>query len=305
MYSLSQSARSVRDTLRLIWSHPLTARNRSGAIARWLRWQVGSRLLPGRALVPFVDDTVLVVEPGMAGATGNVYVGLWEFADMAFVAHFLRTEDRFVDVGANVGTYTVLAAGVAGAHSVAVEPVPSTFGRLMTNVRVNGLDGAVRGENVGLASKPGKLAFTTHHDAMNHVRSNADGDAGDAIQVPVTTLDALLGESSATMIKVDVEGYETEVFAGGAATLSRPELQALIVELNGACARYGFDEDALRRDIEASGFRPFRYEPFARRLEPLTARTGDTGNTLYLRNPDAAQERVRAARTVRVLGLEL
>lgn len=44
MYSLSQSARSVRDTLRLIWSHPLTARNRSGAIARWLRWQVGSIL---------------------------------------------------------------------------------------------------------------------------------------------------------------------------------------------------------------------------------------------------------------------
>jgi hypothetical protein len=137
------------------------------------------------------------------------------------------------------------------------------------------------------------------------VRSDRESDGEPQIEVPVTTLDALLGGDAATLIKVDVEGYETEVFAGAAATLADPRLQAMIVELNGACERYGFDEDALRRTIEGAGFRPFGYEPFERRLEPLSSRTGPSGNVLYLRDATATQERVRAARAVRVLGLAL
>lgn len=47
----------------------------------------------------------------MRGATGNVYVGLHEFESMGFVLHVLRSSSAFIDVGANVGAYTVLAAG--------------------------------------------------------------------------------------------------------------------------------------------------------------------------------------------------
>jgi hypothetical protein len=61
--------------------------------------------------MPYVNETRLLVKPGMAGATGNVYAGLHEYEDMAFVLHALRPSSRFVDVGANVGTYTVLAGG--------------------------------------------------------------------------------------------------------------------------------------------------------------------------------------------------
>ena len=50
----------------------------------------------------------------MIGATGNLFCGLHEIEDMGFVLHFLRSDDIFLDVGVNVGTYTVLAAGVAG-----------------------------------------------------------------------------------------------------------------------------------------------------------------------------------------------
>lgn len=51
----------------------------------------------------------------MTGATGNIYVGLHEFEDMAFLLHVLRRTDLFVDVGANIGSYTILAGGAAGA----------------------------------------------------------------------------------------------------------------------------------------------------------------------------------------------
>ena len=64
--------------------------------------------------------------------TGNIYCGLAEFADMAFVLHVLRAGDLFVDIGANAGAYTLLASSVAGAKTTCFEPVPATYARLLT-----------------------------------------------------------------------------------------------------------------------------------------------------------------------------
>src|SRR5207248_910045 len=67
-----------------------------------------------------------------------------EVAEMAFVLHVLRPSDKFIDVGANVGSYTVLAAGAVGSRVFAVEPIPTTFGFLRRNVALNGLGELVR-----------------------------------------------------------------------------------------------------------------------------------------------------------------
>jgi FkbM family methyltransferase len=90
-------------------------------------------------LVPFVDATRIFVGAGHTGANGNYYWGLHEFADMAFVLHYLRPDDLFVDVGANVGSYTLLASGAVGARTIAFEPVPQTLARLRANCDANGL----------------------------------------------------------------------------------------------------------------------------------------------------------------------
>ncbi|WP_017364163.1 hypothetical protein, partial [Methylococcus capsulatus] len=103
----------ILNTLSFLLNHPLSQGRKLPALARFVRWQLGSRLLPGEVVCPFVNDACLVVRPGMTGATGNLYVGLHEFEDMAFLLHYLRPEDLFVDVGANVGSYTVLAGGAS------------------------------------------------------------------------------------------------------------------------------------------------------------------------------------------------
>lgn len=56
----------------------------------------------------WIEGARLMVRNGMTGATGNIYCGLHEFTDMSFVLHLLRPDDLFVDVGANIGSYTVL-----------------------------------------------------------------------------------------------------------------------------------------------------------------------------------------------------
>jgi len=276
--------------------HPLGARDKIGTLSRWARWQLGSRILGSAAVMPFVGDTVLIVQPGMTGATGNIYVGLHEFADMAFLLHFLRPEDRFVDVGANVGAYSILASGVCGAETLAVEPIPSTFKHLQANVRINDLTERIRTYNRGLASHPGKLRFTRSLDTVNHVVTDAEVHAAEGVEVEVTTLDALTGDHPPSLIKVDVEGFETEVFAGGARTLSDPALCALIVEINGSGKSYGFDDEELRRRIESFGFRSYDYEPFTRRLGPAHRKTME-GNALYVRDVGSVKNRLRSAQS--------
>ena len=53
----------------------------------------------------------------------NIYRGLFEYEDMLFLLHALRPENIFVDVGANVGAYTILSSKVVNAKSVAFEPM--------------------------------------------------------------------------------------------------------------------------------------------------------------------------------------
>jgi hypothetical protein len=63
----------------------------------------------------WIDGAKFFVRRGETGLTGNVYAGLHEFADMGYLLHVLRAQDTFIDGGANVGAYTILACVARGA----------------------------------------------------------------------------------------------------------------------------------------------------------------------------------------------
>ena len=289
--------------MRFILNHPLNRDARFAAIFRWLRWQLGSRIIPCEVVWPFVNNACLIVRRGMTGATGNVYAGLHEFEDMAFLLHYLRKDDLFIDVGANVGSYTVLAGGVIGAACLSIEPLPQAFAALRRNIAINNMGDRVQALNLGLARRPGVLHFTSQLDTVNHVLG--DGETlSSAIKIPVRTLDDVVGVAVPALIKMDVEGYETEVLAGAEKTLSDPALRALILELNGSGSRYGFDEDAIRQQLLDLGFSACSYDPFRRTLVPRNETT-EGGNTLFVRDRDHIETRLHTAPTFCVLGREL
>ncbi|HMO83471.1 MAG TPA: FkbM family methyltransferase [Lacipirellulaceae bacterium] len=279
--------------IRSIVSGPLNQGRPVRALWRFAKWQVGSRLAPGPIVVPWVNGTRFIASPGERGVTVNIYNGLYEFADMAYVLHVLRHEDWFLDVGANVGSYTLLACGAAGAQGYAFEPVPSTFERLVANLRLNGLEGRVRAVNQGLGDNPTTLRFSTERNCTNHVLAE-DERVERSVEVSVTTLDAVADHSPA-MMKIDVEGFEMPVLRGASRVLADPTLNSLLIELNGSGARYGFDDSELVDLLESYGFRPYQYEPFQRRLAALEQRHNEEGNTLFVRDLARARERVESA----------
>lgn len=278
----------------MLTKHPLTHRHPFEAYERWMRWQIASRVSRMPIIAPFVDDTHIAIATEHRGMRGNIYVGLLEFEDMSFTAHFLRQDDLFGDVGSNIGAYTILAAGVRGARAIAVEPVPATVRALKRNIAINGIAGLVTVRECGVGEKCGVMHFSIDEDCMNHV---VDGDEG--VEVPISTLDDIFHQDTPALLKIDVEGFEAAVLSGAARLLADPKLEAMIIELNGLGARYGFDDRNTDGRIRDAGFQSCAYDPWTRTLSP--APTSGTHNTLYVRDLGAAAWRLQNAKPIRVL----
>lgn len=295
----------LRRLNRAIAAHPVTAADPRAAWLRWAAWQARSRMFPGAVAHPFVGGTRLLVRRGDSAATGNLYFGLHEAEGMAFVGHLLREGDLFVDVGANIGAYTVLAAGVCGARVRAYEPVPAVYRSLLQNVALNGLGHRVSAQAVAVGGAPGRVRMTAGLDVINHVLTDADAEAA-GVDVPVVTLDALLADRAPGpfFLKIDVEGYEAAVIAGAAATLAAPDLLGVLLELTPQAGRYGFDDAALHAGLLARGYTAHDYDPRRRALTPRREAVR-RGNMLYLRDPEVVRARVESAPALQVLDQRL
>jgi FkbM family methyltransferase len=286
---------SLLSLLSHVTRHPLNKGGRVRALGRFLRWQLASRLGIGAIALPFVNGTRLLATSGMTGATGNWYCGLHEHDDMGFALHFLRATDCFFDIGANVGSYTVLAAGAAGARVVAVEPIPVTFRALQANVRLNDLGDRVLLRNVGLGAEAGTVRFTQDRDAMNRALLPGETVAS-AIDVAVVTLDSIADPVVPTLMKLDVEGYEARVLAGGERTLRSETLRCMLMEMNGSGRRFGVADQAMHAQMRDFGFAPACYDVLARSITALPVDSWNHGgNTLYVRDIGECRQRVRGA----------
>lgn len=261
-------------------AHELARSHQAVAVARFATLQVRTRLAGSPMLVPFVGATRIFAGAGYTGTNGNYYWGLHEFADMAFVLHYLKPDDLFVDV---------LASGAVGARTIAFEPVPKTFARLRANCDANGLGSKVDMREVCVGASTGTVAFSTDADTMNSIV--ADGDMRPSIQVPLRRLDAEIGESPA-LIKIDAEGSDDDVLAGAAAVLCGQGPLALLIETLGGGA-FGRDGSQSAKRLAQLGFVRCSYDPRARTVEPTSA--APANNHLFIRDLAFARGRVTTA----------
>lgn len=251
-------------------------------------------------LYPLVENSVMLVEKGMEGATGNIYTGLLEFEDMAFVLHVLEQDELFADIGANVGVYSVLAAKNAGANVVAVEPIPATFNRLTNNIFLNKITEKVTLLPIGVGDVNTALSFTNTMDSINHVVASTDTFAeGGVIKVSVKKLDDVFAEKTPVLMKMDIEGYEWPALNGASNLLASDDLKAIIIELNGCGNAFGFSDDRVHDFLCSFSFSPYAYNPFSRTFTKLEHY--GKHNTIYIKDLDWASKRTTAARKYSIL----
>lgn len=272
---------------RFVFSHPLTRNSKLSAAARVIGWQIKSRL-QDEVVVPWIGGTKLAVRKGMTGLTGNIYCGLHEFPEMGFLLHFLRPGDLFLDIGANAGSYSVLASGVCRARTFAFEPDPASVAHLRRNIELNGLEDRVTVLAIAVGAENGEVSFTVGLDTVNRVAAAGNRNSR---KVPLKRLDDVVADAKPTMIKMDVEGYEDEAVRGAAKTLGTEYLQAILLETVNV---------AVRNELERLDFEQMYYDPFRRELS--RSPTGlSASNSLFVRDVQAVTRRLAEAPRITIL----
>lgn len=155
-----------------------------------------------------------------------------ERATVALIESLLRPGETFVDVGANVGVYTLIAGRKVGATGkvLAFEPASSTCDALRATVAVNGLTRQVEIQECALGSEDGTaelyLAPTSGHNSL----VPGLGTSIHAQEIQIRRGDEVLRETQPALIKVDVEGWELDVLEGLTQILDTSRSTNLIVE---------------------------------------------------------------------------
>lgn len=165
--------------------------------------------------------------------------GMHEFvASSVFVAN-IPVGSVVLDIGANLGEYTVLAARATGIHGrvIAYEPNPTVRKRLVRNINANGFGNVEVCPNA-LGSEDGIAVLRVPHDESG-LGTLLPEAVGTEFPVEVRRLDGVLVKQNRTrlsMIKLDVEGFELEVLRGAQETIA--EMRPVILY---ECAEEAFE----------------------------------------------------------------
>jgi FkbM family methyltransferase len=224
--------------------------------------------------------------------------GYYEKEIVRLFERLLRPGMVFVDVGAHVGQYTLVASQLVGTtgqvHSF--EPDPETYNWLESNIRRNRLAN-VFANRIALTAEPGTMRLYLSN--INDIGSNSlqppPNASGRSCDVTCTPLDNYLKEhnvSHVDLIKMDVEGAESSALAGAASLLSHKDRPPIIIEFEEERQR-AFQTSCVQLAalLEGWRYRLFRISGVA--ITPYTPRNPEQNSFNVLAIPEDRPELIR------------
>ena len=177
--------------------------------------------------------------------------GTWEPEEGALLGQFFRPGLRFLDVGANVGYFSLLVAQrCRGAVIHAFEPHPLTSQVLALNAWSSAAD--ITPHALALSDGDRVLALTTAESNLGDTRSRASGSG--TMLSPAAPLDEVLPDAVFDLVKIDVQGFEAEVVGGMAGMIARSPSVVIVAEFWPAALRErGLDPVAVLKSYRELG----------------------------------------------------
>lgn len=247
----------------------------------------------------FLNNIKVAAKKG-DGIIGNYHSVLQEPKDSIFLLHFLRNTSTFVDIGANVGHYTLLASIISKSNVISIEPVYNTFQRLKNNLKLNNIEKNVELLNIGLSDKPGKLFFSDKLFTTNKVSLNNKGT-----EITVNVLDNICKNKEIEIIKIDVEGYKWFVLNGAKEILKSDAMKVIIIELNDSGLNFGINDSQIITFLNDLGYKQYEYNIFNRDLKIINYKNNTQFNTLFIKDVDYVIDRVKNAENIKFSNFNL
>lgn len=261
--------------LRKILIHPGNARRRLQALWRAGRVQLGMRRGRREVHYNWAPPVRLVLRRGYHSLIAQAYFGYSEYAEMQFLMDALEPDDLFLDVGANMGAYALLAAGVCKAKVIAVEPLPENVRVLNEQIAFNNLQAKITVLPIGLSDREGQLHFLSESSQNTFVIEEDHPEAHKASIIPVRQAEDILS-SCPRFIKIDVEGHEAKILKGLGKHLYDPRLEYIQCEMV-----HPEQNKEIFQMLEAAGFVPRTYDVERRQLVEIGI--GDIPNVIWAR----------------------
>jgi FkbM family methyltransferase len=247
-----------------LWHAFFRVAPRGYGLARWL-WQRRLRSLGVVAMPATFGFTTLLEIADYHGWSIAMH-GTHEPPITALVCRELRSGDVFVDVGANHGWFSLLAAHrlqPIGGKVFAFEPQSKLSSLLRRSAEINHLDNLVV---IQAAAGDRASRGAVYLPSPDQTRYGSLFPAGAAVDaVDVVTLDHQFPDLTPTLLKIDVEGFEVRVLRGMKGLLARSALRGLIIEVHPPeIARFGDETPELLQTLGDHGFRLY-YVPMTLR----------------------------------------
>lgn len=223
--------------------------NRVSALSRYIAWQAQKASNRFPCILPFSESELVVHNKEIANGVGGLVKcqGMYDYNNMGLIKELLQHHLHvLIDIGANVGTYALIASEVNGAQIYAFEPHPFTFELLSENIQHNNRSN-VQLVNKAVAANNTKLQFTNMPGSSVNKIVDANHPNNKIIEVDSVSLDAFCEERGIVpeIVKIDVEGFEKDVLSGFGAMLNKAKI--CFVEISES-------RDEILSQFEKAGF---------------------------------------------------
>lgn len=217
----------------------------------------------------FAPQMLMNLMPGDSCHGSIAFAGYYELGLTRRITRLAREEGGLlIDAGANYGYYSLLwTANGASNNVIAIEASPRNFPHLVANLEGN----AVRDRVIALNEAVGETTGTVAFKMSDPSQSGWDKIASDATesnwQIPITTLDQVVGDRTVSVLKIDCEGYEHQIIRGARQLIESRRARYIFFEENPECSsRYGIQEGEVKSYLIEAGYQfnemtgPHEYE---------------------------------------------
>lgn len=212
----------------------------------------------------------------------------YESADSAMIMRLISPTDSIVDIGANMGWYSInIAKAYPECKVYAFEPIPKTYAFLEQNIKLNGVQN-IRAHHFGLSSERKDLTFYFYPEGSGNASSANLSERSDAelITCHVERLDDFVQTHGMKVdfIKCDVEGAELFAFQGATETLKRDKPIVFTEMLRKWAAKFNYHPNEIIALFSSMNYRCFFVDDHKlRELDKMTEDTVET-NFFFLHN---------------------